>query len=263
MWVTNEFIDLAFKADPNDPQIFEKLRIASLLCGYQNDYAKGLKDIENLQPYSDFENRVRKLVKATFVKRRKDVMIKFSDQELNFLSKQKPAILASRNIDYTQEQLDKLLKKGKEDLIFMLSSDIFINRLFDKKYFDLIVKRFGIASLFKLYSGVRLPIEYQKEYVDSLLSGCVQQDIFLDDEIQWQLFCKNNYDLSESRRKNYDFYTFSVSCVNNTNNIIKYLAKHSGNVVKKYIEKHKSEIPFYVLNVMKGEKFSKTVLDSI
>lgn len=263
MWVTNEFVDLAFKADPNDPQIFEKLRIASLLCGYQNDYAKGLKDIEDLQSYSDFEDRVRKLVKATFVKRRKDIMIKFSDEELNFLSKQKPAILASRNIDYTQEQLDKLLKKGKEDLIFMLSSSIFIDRLFDKKYFDLIVKRFGIVSLFELYPGVRLPIEYQKEYADSVLSGCIQQNILLDDEIQWQLFCRENHDLSEDRRKNYDFNTFNVSFVNNTNDIIKYLARYNGNVVKKYIKKHESEIPFYVLNVMKGEKFSKTILDSI
>lgn len=263
MWASNEFIDLVFKADPNDPRIFEKLRIAGLLVGYSYNYTQGLKDCKNLKSYSDFEDRVRNLIKVSYIKY-KNIKIKFSNEELDFLIQQKPSILSSNNIDFTEEQLNKILLECNDNLVFELSPTIFTTKLYDKKYFDIILTRFGISSLFRLYPGVRLPKEYQKEYVDSVLSDCIQNhiinDIILDEDIQWQLFIRNNNSLNAKSHKNYDFITFNIK---NTNKIIKYLANHYGEEAKRYIERNKKEIPFHILSFIKGEKFSETMLNSI
>lgn len=256
MWALEEFIDLAFRADPNDPQIFEKLRIAGLLAGYSYNYAQGLKDCKNLKSYSDFEDRVRNFIRVAYVKENKNIKIKFSNEELDFLIRQKPSILYSENIDYTEEQLNKILSDYDTNLVFELPRTILTTKLYNKKYFDIILTRFGIASLFKLYSGVRLPEEYQKEYVDSVLSNCIQNNIILDEEMQWRLFVRLNLKYP----KYYDFITFKIE---NTNKIIKYLADHYGEEAKRYIEKNKKEIPFHILSFMRGEKFSETVFNSI
>ena len=256
MWASNEFIDLAFRADPNDPKIFEKLRIAGLLAGYSYNYTQCLKDCKNLKSYSNFEDRVRDFIRVAYVKVNKNIKIKFSNEELDFLILQKPSILYSENIDYTEEQLNKILLEYDENLVFELPITIFTTRLYDKKYFDIILTRFGIASLFKLYPGVRLPKEYQKEYVNSILSCCIQSNIILDEEMQWQLFVRLNFEYP----KYYDFITFKIK---NTNKIIKYLANHYGEEVKRYIEQNKKEIPFHILSFMRGEKFSETVFNSI
>lgn len=256
MWALEEFIDLAFRADQNDPQIFEKLRIAGLLAGYSYNYAQGLKDCKNLKSYSDFEDRVRNFIRVAYVKENKNIKIKFSNEELDFLIRQKPSILYSENIDYTEEQLNKILSDYDTNLVFELPRTILTTKLYNKKYFDIILTRFGIASLFKLYSGVRLPEEYQKEYVDSVLSNCIQNNIILDEEMQWRLFVRLNLKYP----KYYDFITFKIE---NTNKIIKYLADHYGEEAKRYIEKNKKEIPFHILSFMRGEKFSETVFNSI